>query len=85
MGIELAPAPHEALAPDEATSAYAEALREVTEAATVKVPTVAVLVRQSERVVREAIAAGELPSIRLGRSIRVPSAPLRRMLGIEAS
>ena len=30
-----------------------------------------------------AIKAGELPSIKVGRKIKVPTAPLRRLLGIE--
>lgn len=32
-----------------------------------------------------AIRAGRLPSVRMGRAVRVPTAPLRVMLGIEAS
>ena len=30
-----------------------------------------------------AVRDGKIPSIRIGRSIRVPCAPLRKMLGIE--
>jgi hypothetical protein len=33
----------------------------------------------------QAIRSGQLPSIRLGRKIAVPTAPLRKMLGIEAA
>ncbi|PPG57579.1 excisionase family DNA-binding protein [Rathayibacter sp. AY1C5] len=32
----------------------------------------------------EDVAAGRIESIRLGRSILVPTAPLRRLLGIES-
>jgi hypothetical protein len=31
-----------------------------------------------------AVRTGEVQSIRIGRNIRVPCAPLRRMLGIES-
>ena len=32
-----------------------------------------------------AVKAGQIPSIRIGRKIAVPTAPLRKMLGIEAA
>jgi hypothetical protein len=33
----------------------------------------------------EACRAGQIPNIRLGGKIAVPTAPLRKMLGIEAA
>jgi hypothetical protein len=32
----------------------------------------------------EAVRTGQIPSIRIGRKIVVPTAPLRKMLGIES-
>ena len=32
-----------------------------------------------------AVKAGEIPSLRIGGKISVPTAPLRKMLGIEAA
>ncbi|MFT4235288.1 MAG: helix-turn-helix domain-containing protein [Microbacterium sp.] len=39
--------------------------------------------RQSPRVVRAAIESGDLKAIRLGRSVRIPTAQLRDLLGID--
>jgi hypothetical protein len=44
------------------------------------------ILRAGEPTVRNAIKTGALPSITLGgRNIRIPSAHVRRMLGIEAA
>lgn len=49
----------------------------------IDVPTLALVLQQAEQVVRKGIADGEIHAIRIGRSIRIPTAPVRRMLGIE--
>lgn len=36
-----------------------------------------------EYAVRRGIQSGDIPSIRVGRKIMVPTAPLRRLLGLE--
>jgi excisionase family DNA binding protein len=41
------------------------------------------LLRISSRHVRELVARGELPSLRLGKRVFIPSRPLLRKLGIE--
>lgn len=50
---------------------------------TVDVYDAGVLLGVGEFSVRRAIDTGELPSIRLGRNIRVPSTAVRRLLGME--
>ena len=44
---------------------------------------VADLLRTHPRRVYQLIAAGELPAVRLGRSVRIPEEALRRRLGLE--
>jgi excisionase family DNA binding protein len=39
----------------------------------------------SRKATYAAVKSGDLPSIRIGRAIRIPTAPLRRQLGIDAS
>lgn len=56
----------------------------VRERDAVDVPTAAAALGLADRVVREAIAEGRMPSFRLARSIRVPASHLRDLLGIEA-
>jgi excisionase family DNA binding protein len=46
-----------------------------------KVDEVARLLRLSRGAAYEAIRAGEIPSVRFGRTIRVPAAAVRRLLG----
>jgi len=50
----------------------------------VDVRTIAIVTCQAERVVRKAIADGEIKVVRIGRSIRIPTAPLRRAWGMDA-
>ena len=40
---------------------------------------------QSKTSAYAAVEAGQIPSIRIGRKIRCPTAPLLKMLGIEAA
>lgn len=49
-----------------------------------KVDDAAVLLQLSRHGAYNAIREGQIPHIRIGRCIRVPSAALRSMLGIEA-
>ncbi|HCS61394.1 MAG TPA: hypothetical protein DIW46_08365 [Microbacterium sp.] len=49
----------------------------------VDVPTLAAAMEQSIHVIREAIARGDIKVVRLGRSIRIPTKPLRRAWGLE--
>jgi excisionase family DNA binding protein len=51
--------------------------------ATIRVDECARLLGIGERQAREAIARGELPSIRVGRRVLVPVPALRRLLGEE--
>ncbi len=50
---------------------------------TVSVEEAAAILGLSRNPAYEAVGRGEIPSIRLGRSIKVPSASLRRMLLID--
>jgi len=43
---------------------------------------VAQLMREGEKVIRSAIDQGQIPSIRIGRYVRVPTASLYEMCGI---
>lgn len=38
---------------------------------------------EGEKAIRAAIAAGTLPSLRVGRYVRIPTAKLRQILGID--
>lgn len=49
----------------------------------VDVATLAAATEQSIHVIREAIARGEIKVVRLGRSIRIPTAPLRKAWGLD--
>ncbi len=49
----------------------------------VDVRTLAIVTAQAERVIRDGIEAGTIPSVRVGRSIRIPTAPLRRAWGLD--
>jgi len=42
------------------------------------------LLERSRWVVYRAVRAGELPSLRLGRRLLIPTASLRKLLGIDA-
>jgi len=46
-------------------------------------PTAAEALGLSRAATYEGVARGEIPSIRVGRRIRVPTAALRRMLGLD--
>ena len=58
--------------------------RALAEEPTVTVDAAAALLGMSRNGAYNAIREGNLPSIRIGRWIRVPSKPLRQMLGLEA-
>ena len=49
----------------------------------VDVKTLAIVLGQAERVIRDGIADGSIPSVRVGRSIRIPTAPLRRAWDLD--
>lgn len=49
----------------------------------VDVATVAAATAQAPRVIRQAIDRGDIQVVRLGRSIRIPTAPLRRAWGLD--
>ena len=52
---------------------------------TVSVETAARAFGMSRNPAYEACRSGQIPSLRIGRKIVVPTAPLRKMLGIEAA
>ena len=56
--------------------------RALVEDPTVSVDDTAELLGVSRNNAYGAVREGRIPSIRVGRSIRVPTAPLRRMLGL---
>ncbi len=60
------------------------AVPDPTERATLTVPEVARILGLSRNAGYEAAARGDLPTIRLGRRLLVPTAALRRLLGIDA-
>jgi excisionase family DNA binding protein len=55
----------------------------LAEEPTLTVDEAAALLGMSRAGAYNAIRDGNIPNIKIGRLIRVPSAPLRRMLGIE--
>jgi excisionase family DNA binding protein len=57
--------------------------RALAEDLTVTVEEAAALLGLSRNGAYNAVREGDIPSIRLGRAIRVPSAALRQMLGLE--
>lgn len=69
--------------PEGGLSALKRARVALDEELTVDVPTAMVLIGQGEHTVRAAIARGDIASVRIGRSIRVLTAPLRRQLGLD--
>lgn len=52
---------------------------------TITVEQLAVVLDCGRDVAYSKVRAGEIKSIRLGRLIRVPTAPLRRLLGMEVA
>lgn len=50
---------------------------------TMRVNEVAIELGISRASAYEAVARGEIPSIRIGRRVLVPTAALRRMLGVD--
>lgn len=46
-------------------------------------PHVGCVLKMSKNTVYEGARSGEIPSIRVGRNVRVPTAALRKMLGVE--
>jgi excisionase family DNA binding protein len=57
--------------------------RALVEEPTVTVDEAAALLGMSRAGAYNAIREGNIPSFRVGRCIRVPSMPLRRLLGLE--
>lgn len=55
----------------------------ITEELTVPVEVAGQALGLSRNSAYEGCKSGEIPSIRIGKRIAVPTAPLRRMLGIE--
>lgn len=66
-----------------AQAARVSPMRALTEQLTLTVEDAAVLLKLSRGHAYAAIERGEIPSIRIGRVIRLPSAALRQMLQIE--
>lgn len=58
-------------------------LPEPTERPWLTVAEVAQITGEGEKAIRAAVAKGDLPSLRVGRYIRIPTARLRRVLGID--
>ena len=50
---------------------------------TISILETAAVTQYGEQAIRQAVRNGDIAAIRLGRNIRVLSAPLRRQLGIE--
>jgi hypothetical protein len=55
----------------------------IKEELAVSVSTASLALGTGEYAVRRGIEAGNIPSLRVGKKIMVPTAPLRRLLGIE--
>jgi hypothetical protein len=62
-----------------------ELKRELTEKLTVSVEIAGKAFGLGRNSSYEACKSGQIPSIRIGGKIAVPTAPLRKMLGIEAA
>jgi excisionase family DNA binding protein len=60
-----------------------ELMQALLDEAAVSVDEVAVLLSLSRHSAYEGVKAGEIPSVRIGRRVLVPTAGLRAMLGIE--
>jgi len=60
-------------------------IRRLMQELTVSVDDAAVLLRLSRGGAYNAVRDGQIPSIKIGRAIRVPTAALRTMLRIEAA
>lgn len=58
--------------------------KRITEELTVPVEVAGEALGLSRNSAYEGCKSGQIPSIRIGKRIAVPTAPLRRMLGIEA-
>ena len=64
--------------------AISRAKKALAEDLTVTVEDCAALLGLSRNGAYNAVRAGGIPSIRIGRSIRVPSAALRKLLSVES-
>ena len=62
-----------------------ELIQQLHSEATVSVEVAAKVFKLGKNACYRAVAAGDIPSIRIGGRICVPTAPLRKMLGIEAA
>jgi excisionase family DNA binding protein len=58
-------------------------MRALMEDATVTVEEAAIVLGLSRNHAYDAVRAGQIPSIRIGRAIRIPCVGLRKMLGFE--
>jgi hypothetical protein len=56
----------------------------IKEELAVSISTASLALGTGDWAVRRGIEAGDIPSIRVGKRIMVPTAPLRRLLGIES-
>ena len=70
---------------DDERAEYEQAREALRTLDVIDVPTLALVLQQAEQIVRKGIADGDIPSIRIGRSFRIPTAPIRRMLGIDGA
>lgn len=59
--------------------------KQITEELTVPVEVAGAALGLSRGSAYEGCKSGEIPSIRIGKRIVVPTAPLRRILGLEAA
>jgi hypothetical protein len=57
--------------------------RALTQELAVPISTTSLALGTGQYAVRQGIKAGDIPSIRVGRKIMVPTAPLRKLLGID--
>lgn len=67
----------------DADSASLNRLPDPRERPWITVAELAVITGEGEKAIRAAIDAGHLPSIRVGRYVRIPTAALLRVLAIE--
>lgn len=80
-----APAPAKAAASAPALSIKALPVKALMEDTTVSVDDAALLLGLSRGSAYAGVKEGQIPSLRIGNRIRVPTAPLRAMLKLEAN
>ena len=62
-----------------------EDTKEILDQPTCSVEELGKVLRLSKNPAYEAVKRGDFPSIRVGGRIRIPTAPLRQMLGIDSA